>query len=159
MSCEVFGSFDLVEFLWRVLAGMVGGLVTAGLFWLYGWWNVRHKFKRLQGIYEFVNRDGTRSDKSGSAAIAYQCKRLLTIKAHGDQGIWEGNIEMAASCSHLGHGTYQYMDKPGENINQKPEWGLHEVHVLDDNTIESLGTWSSDPAAEPFHAILRRKTT
>jgi hypothetical protein len=68
MSCEVFGSFDLLEFLWRVLAGMVGGLVTAGLFWLYGWWNVRHKFKRLQGIYEFVNRDGTQSGKSSDPA-------------------------------------------------------------------------------------------
>ena len=64
MHCELFGSFITDDFLSRVLAGMVGGLVTASLFWLYGWWSVRHKFKRLEGVYEFINRDGTRATRA-----------------------------------------------------------------------------------------------
>ena len=157
MHCELFSSFITDDFLSRVVAGMVGGLVTASLFWLYRWWTVRHRFKKLEGVYEFINRDGTRRNKSGSAIIAYQCKRMLTVKAQGEEGKWEGNIEMAASCTRLGHGTYRYIDKPGKDVSAKPEWGVHQVHVMDDNTIESIGTWSSDPTAEPFQVILQRK--
>ncbi len=155
MSFEILGTVTLMDFVSRVLASLTGGFVAAGLIWLYGWWHLRRKFKRLEGVYEFVSRDGTPC----SATITYYCKRLLTVKSHARGRKWEGIIEMTDICSHLGNGTYRYTDEPEEDLSKTPDWGLHQLHVKDANTIEIVGTGSSDPSAEPFHVILRRKTT
>ena len=155
MGFALLKSATLLEFLWRVLASLLGGFVAAGLIWLYGWWNFRHKFKRLEGEYEFVSRDGTPC----SVTITYQCRRLLTVKSRGKGRKWEGIIEMTDICSHLGNGTYRYTDEPEEDLIKTPDWGLHQLHVRNANTIEILGASSSDPSAEPFHVILQRRTT
>jgi hypothetical protein len=151
----LFGSAILLEFVWRILASMVGGFVAAGLIWLYGWWHLRRKFKRLEGVYEFVSQDGTPC----SVTITYDCKRLLTVRSQGKGRTWEAIIEMTDICSHLGNGTYRYTDEPKGDLSKTPDWGLHQLHVKDANAIEILGTCSSDPSAEPFHVILHRKAT
>ena len=59
MGFALLRSAVLVEFLRRVLASLLGGFVAAGLIWFHGWWQLRRKFKKLEGVYEFVSRDGT----------------------------------------------------------------------------------------------------
>lgn len=158
MCYDILGTVTLVDFASRILASMVGGFVAAGLLWLYAWLGLRRKLKKLEGIYESVNPDRTPRDKTGSVTIAFQCRRLLAVKAQGNEGAWEGQIEVADPCSHVGHGTYRYTDRPGKDLNTTPEWGLHQIRILDENTIEIVGTCRSDPYSEPLYVILQRKT-
>jgi hypothetical protein len=128
-----------VEFVWAVLAGVVGGLVATLLWvalgnqlWLMGvrWWHYRGlagKFQaRLRSTKEIhwlleITRDGN---------------RLLVTGKKPETGLewFKGEIVMSNEITKRGRGSYAQIADPDA-------FGFWEVQVRDNDLLRVLETW------------------
>jgi hypothetical protein len=108
--------------IWRLLNGLIIGLVSSIATWLYiaisRRISDRRKFSRYSGLYETYTIDDKRIEGE-SVHVQWLGRNMLFAHNAGGKGLWEGYIAMNSDLPHVGAGHYRYKD-----LNS---WGTHEV--------------------------------